>query len=174
MLSLLMLALVMCWSVAVMAQELPQEPVVTHMPDVFERLWSVYPNKTDRQGAVQAWNDLRLTEEELNKMRLEYPRWRFSSEWTRSRGKHVPPLSKWLGERMWERDPPPPAPPTLAELSSFLIQPLYLAPRLAYAAPIWLAGILAYPWDPDAGDRMLKAGAEPPWVWHEFLMRDDE
>ena len=96
-----------------------EEPTASHLPDVFGRLWKIYPNKSDRTAAIEAWNNLKVSDEELFKMRTAYPLWAFSSEWVKEKGRHVPPLATWLSERMWEKAPPPQAPPTIAELSSF-------------------------------------------------------
>lgn len=152
------------------AEEPPiTESTVSHRPDVFERLWKIYPNKSDKAGAIAAWDTLKVTEEELFKMRVAYPRWRFSSEWMKEEGRHVPPLAIWLGERMWEKEPPPQAPPTAAELSSFLIQPLYLAPRVAYAITGSLVGGLVYPFHQAAAGKVWDSSLNGPWVWHEFV-----
>lgn len=145
------------------------EPGADHLPKVFEKLWKVYPNKTDKEGAIEAWNRLKVSDEELKQMRLAYPQWRFSSQWTTEGGRHVPPLATFLSDRMWEKEPPPQAPPTVQELSSFLIQPLYLAPRLAYAISGAVVGALVYPWDATAGKKVWDSSLGAPWVWHEFI-----
>ena len=145
------------------------QPTVTHKADVFERLWNVYPNKSDRNGAIQAWNNLKVTDEELYKMRVAFPSWKFSSQWMEEEGKNVPPLATWLGDRMWEKQPPPQAPPTVSELSSFLIQPFYFVSRVVYAVGGTLVGGVMYPFDSAKADTVLNSSWRAPWVWHEFL-----
>jgi hypothetical protein len=158
------------WSQAAEAVDLPQ---VTHKADVFERLWRAYPNKANKAEAINAWNDLKISDEELDKMRLAYPSWRYSSEWIGHRGKRVPPLATWLNERMWEKEPPPQHPLTLAEGSSFLLQPFYFLPRVAYAITAPIAGGVVYLFDHDKGKQIVGSSVEAPWVWHEFI-GDDE
>lgn len=148
------------------------EPGVEHLPKVFGKLWKVYPNKTDREGAIEAWNRLKVTDEELKQMRIAYAQWKSSAEWTREKGAHVPPLSKWLTDRMWEQEAPPPAPPPplhVAEASSFLVQPLYLAPRLAFAISGTLVGGVVWPFDQAAAAKVWDASLRGPWVWHQFI-----
>lgn len=170
----LLIAVLVLWFPVVSVSAQPpdahsEEPTVSHKPDVFGRLWKIYPNKSDRTAAVEAWNNLKVSEEELFKMRTAYPHWEFSSEWMKEKGRNVPPLATWLGERMWEKDPPPQAPLTAAELSSFLIQPLYLAPRLAFAITGTMVGGLVYPFDQTVAGKILDTSLKAPWVWHEFL-----
>lgn len=145
---------------------------VTHKPEVFQRLWRVYPNKEDQEAAIQAWNELKVSDEELNQMRAAYPRWKFSDQWMREKGKHVPPLATWLNERLWEKEPPPPAPlPPLrvAELSSFLLQPMYLAPRLAFFISGTVIGGIIWPVNEAAANKVWDASIDAPWLWHEFI-----
>ena len=148
------------------------EPTVEHQAKVFERLWRVYPNKTDRLGAIAAWNNLKVSDDELYQMRLAYPRWRASEEWQKEQGKHVPPLAAWLGDRMWEKAPPPEAPLRGEEVSSFLFQPLYLAPRVAFAVTGTLIGGAMFPFDKAAAESVWDTSFNAPWVWHKFLMEE--
>lgn len=153
------------------------EPGVTHRSQVFERLWKVYPNKTDKEGAIEAWNRLQVSDEELKQMRIAYPQWKNSLEWTRDKGANVPPLSKWLGDRMWELEAPPPAPPPpihAAEVSSFVVQPIYLAPRLAYALSGTVVGAVVYPFNPSAAGKVWNSSLYAPWVWHELFAGEDD
>lgn len=170
---LLIAALVLCLPVVSASAQTPEvlstEPTVSHMPDVFGRLWKIYPNKSNRTGAIEAWNNLKVSEEELFKMRTAYPRWEFSTEWVKEKGRNVTPLAIWLSERMWEKEPPPQAPLTAAELSSFLIQPLYLAPRFALAITGTMVGGLVYPFDQTTAGKIWDTSLKAPWVWHEFL-----
>ena len=148
------------------------EPGAEHLPKVFEKLWKVYPNKTDKEAAMEAWNKLRVSDEELKQMRIVYPQWKNSSEWTREKGAHVPPLSKWLTDRMWEQEAPPPAPPPplhLAEASTFLVQPIYLAPRLAFAISGTIVGGVVWPFNQTAAASVWDASLNSPWVWHQFI-----
>jgi len=145
---------------------------VTHKTEVFQKLWRVYPNKEGQEAAIQAWNELQISEEELNEMRAAYPRWKFSDEWMREGGKHVPPLASWLNERMWKKEPPPPAPMPplrLAEASSILLQPLYLAPRLAFAISGTVIGGIIWPVNEAAANKVWDASVDAPWVWHQFV-----
>lgn len=148
------------------------EPTGDHLPKVFERLWKVYPNKTDKEGAREAWNRLRVSDEELTQMRIAFPQWRDSIEWKREKGAHVPPLSEWLNERMWEQEAPPPAPSPplhLAEVSTFLVQPIYLAPRLAFAISGTVVGGVVWPFSQTAAAKVWDASLNSPWVWHQFI-----
>ena len=170
----LLIAVLVLWLPVILASAQPPEPLsedptVSHKADVFGRLWNIYPNKSNRTGAVEAWNNLKVSDEELFKMRTAYPLWAFSSEWMKEKGRHVPPLAVWLSERIWEKEPPPQAPLTAAELSSFLIQPLYLAPRLAFAITGTMVGGLVYPFDQTTAGKVWDTSLKAPWVWHEFL-----
>jgi hypothetical protein len=171
---LLIVVLVLCLPVTSALAQTPEvlstEPTVSHLPDVFGRLWKIYPNKSDRTAAVEAWNNLQVSKEELFKMREAYPRWEFSSEWRKEKGRNVPPLATWLGERMWEKEPPPQAPLTAAEFSSLLFQPIYMAPRLAFAITGTMVGGLVYPFDQTAAGKIWDTSFNTPWVWHEFLV----
>jgi hypothetical protein len=173
---LLIAVLVLCLPVvsasAQTSEALSTEPTVSHLPDVFGRLWKIYPNKSDRPAAVEAWNNLKVSDEELFKMREAYPSWAMSSEWMNQKGRNVPPLATWLSERMWEKEPPPLAPPTAAEVSSFLVQPLYLAPRLAFAVTGTIVGGLVYPFDQTTAGKIWDTSLKTSWVWHEFLAGD--
>lgn len=170
---LLITVFIFCFSVVSASGQTPEgpseEPTASHLPDVFGRLWKIYPNKSDRTAAIEAWNNLKVSDEELFKMRTAYPLWAFSSEWVKEKGRNVPPLATWLSDRMWEKEPPPQAPPTIAELSSFLIQPLYLAPRLAFAITGTMVGGLVYPFDQATAGKVWDTSLKAPWVWHEFL-----
>lgn len=153
-----------------------EEPGVAHRPQVFEKLWKVYPNKSDKEGAIEAWNTLRVSDEELKQMRIAYPQWKNSLEWTREKRAHVPPLSKWLGDRMWEFETPPPAPAPpvhAAEVSSLVVQPIYLAPRLAYAISGTVVGVMVYPFNQAAAGKVWNSSFYAPWVWHELIAGDE-
>jgi hypothetical protein len=156
--------------VAAESTEATSEHTVTHKPRIFKRFWSAYPNKSDREGAIDAWNNAQLSDEDLVKMAQGFAVWKDSVEWRKQRGRNVPPMATWLNERMWEKEAPPQAPLTLAEVSSFLVQPLYLAPRLAYAIAGSVAGGLVYPLNQDAGKKILGSSLESTWVWHEFIL----
>jgi len=152
------------------------EPAVTHKPKVFHRLWKVYPNKEGKEAAIEAWNALQISDEDLDRMRAAYPRWKFSSEWAREKGKYVPPLAKWLNERIWEQEPPPPAPsPPLrvSEVSTFLVQPIYLGPRLAFAVSGAIVGGILYPFDQTSAKKVWTTSWEAPWIWHELIDPQD-
>jgi hypothetical protein len=181
-LSIVMSIFVIALSVPALAEEptttaASESLTVTHKPKVFERLWKVYPNKQDKAGAVKAWNDLHISDEDLDKMRAAYPRWKFSADWAREKGKHVPTLATFLNERMWEKEPPPPAPMPpirLAEISSFLLQPLYLAPRLAYAIAGSVVGGLIWPVSHPTAQKVWDSSLGAPWVWHDFIAPESE
>ena len=148
------------------------ETVVTHMPTVFERLWRVWPKKEDKEAAIQAWNALKISEEDLDRMRAAFPRWKFSEDWLKERGKYAPTLATWLNERMWEKVPPPPAPNPplrLAEVSDFLLQPLYLVPRFAFAVGGVIVGGIIWLNDEATAKKVWDASLDPPWVWHHFV-----
>ena len=154
------------------ADEESTEARVTHKPKVFERLWKVYPNKEGHSEAVQAWNELHVSDQELNAMRVAFPRWKFSEPWMKDKGKHVPPLATWLRDRMWEQEPPPPAPqPPVrwSEVSSFLLQPLYLVPRLALAVSGAAVGGVIWPFDSATAKKVWDFSFDSPWLWHEFV-----
>ena len=153
------------------------ELAVAHRPDTFKKLWKVWPNKKEKEAAIQAWNDLKVTDEELDRMRVAFPRWKFSEDWMKERGKYAPTLATWLNERMWEKEPPPPAPaPPLrvAEASSFLIQPIYLVPRLAFAVSGVIVAGVVWPFDHALGHKVWDTSIGAPWVWHELWEESEE
>jgi hypothetical protein len=154
---------------AEVGSDVSEMPTVTYKPKIFERLWKVYPNKEAKEAAIQSWNKLQVSDEELDSMRAAFPLWTSSEEWTKQKGRYVPPLTKWLDERMWEKEPPPEAPLRIAEVSSFLIQPIYLAPRLAFALGGAIIAGVVYPWDQTFGESIWETSIGAPWVWHEFL-----
>jgi hypothetical protein len=80
-------------------------------PERFNGLWAYYPRGEAKQKAIQAWDRLQPSDEEIDAMARALERQIRSPEW--QEGRYIPYLSTWLNQERWtdeERQPPPPGP----------------------------------------------------------------
>lgn len=90
-------------------------------PERFDRLWRYYPSGKAKQRAIEAWDKLRLSDEDIAAMGRALKDQMSSDLWQRGIG--IPYLSAYLNGRRWEDEDrplpeaaPPPAPRKEPEL----------------------------------------------------------
>ena len=71
-------------------------------PEMFARLWALYPRGEDKQAAMNEWDRLHADRELMNVMSAALKRQMASEEWRRGVG--IPYLCRWLSKRRWEDD----------------------------------------------------------------------
>lgn len=84
-------------------QNPPKAPQgATWEPEMFERLWMLYPKKRDKAKAITEWNRLKADRKLMGKMSAALKTQMASEEWQRDNGRAVPYLCRWLSHRRWE------------------------------------------------------------------------
>lgn len=83
---------------------------------LFERFWSAYPRKQNKERARRAWKKLNPDIELCRTMSAALERDKQSEQWGKDGGEYIPHPSSWLNGRRWEdehgtavsdREPPP-------------------------------------------------------------------
>ncbi len=69
-------------------------------PEMFSRLWALYPRGEDKQAAMDEWDRLHADRELMTIMSAALKRQMASEEWRRGVG--IPYLCRWLSKRRWE------------------------------------------------------------------------
>lgn len=69
---------------------------------LFDRFWSVYPRHVNKQGAMKAFDKLKVDEELLEKMITAVERQKKSEQWSRDNGQYIPHPATWLNQHRWE------------------------------------------------------------------------
>ena len=70
--------------------------------DMFERFWSAYPRKRNKERARRAWRKLAPDLETCRAMSDALERDKRSRQWTKDNGEYIPHASTWLNNRPWE------------------------------------------------------------------------
>jgi len=68
----------------------------------FERYWSLWPRKEDKQNARRVWAKLSPSEEVLNKILAAVAVRADTIDWQKEKGKWIPLPTTWLNGRRWE------------------------------------------------------------------------
>ena len=68
----------------------------------FDSFWKLYPNKTGKKPAQQAWTKLKPEGELLNMIMSALALQRSSHDWTKDGGQYVPHARTWLNQNRWE------------------------------------------------------------------------
>lgn len=84
----------------------------------FERFWSAYPRKAAKQQAFKAWEKLAPDEGLSERIFAALELQKKSDAWTRDGGRYIVYPSKWLDNRRWEDELPPPDPSANAPVPS--------------------------------------------------------
>ena len=90
----------------------PNDMKAIWKPEVFERLWKVWPNQEARDNAIREWDEQAATDDDITAMQRVFPHWKSSDRWNKENGKYVMTLARWLNEHRWKEPPPPPPPST--------------------------------------------------------------
>ena len=69
---------------------------------LFERFWSAYPRKQNKERARRAWKKLNPDVELCRIMSAALERDKQSDQWRRDGGEYIPHPSSWLNGRRWE------------------------------------------------------------------------
>ncbi len=83
----------------------PISPKGTETAMLFDRFWSAYPKKKDKQDAMKAWRKLAPDMDLCRKMSAALAQQKTTDEWTRERGRYIPYPASWLNGRRWEDEP---------------------------------------------------------------------
>ena len=73
-----------------------------HDPDMFARFWKAYPRGEDKQGAMNAWDELKPDRKTMLTMGKALNIMKRSEEWQRGIG--IPYAVRWLKRREWENE----------------------------------------------------------------------
>lgn len=71
-----------------------------YLPDLFVRFWALYPRGEDKQGAMDAWDELKPDEATIAAMSAGLHRALATEEWQRGIG--IPYAVRWIRRRRWE------------------------------------------------------------------------
>lgn len=77
----------------------------THM-EGWERFWKAYPRKIAKPAALRAWNALRLTDGDVDKVLAGLDEWKASDQWERDGGRYIPHPATFLNQHRWEDEVP--------------------------------------------------------------------
>ena len=78
--------------------------------DLFERFWTAYPRKQNKERARRAWKKLHPDLELCRIMSAALERDKRSEQWRRDNGDFIPHPASWLNGRRWEDEPAEAAP----------------------------------------------------------------
>ena len=74
--------------------------------DRFSEFWQMYPRKTAKKKALQAWDKLKLTEELFTTIMSKLELFIKSEQWTKDNGQFIPYPATWLNGSRWEDELP--------------------------------------------------------------------
>lgn len=72
----------------------------------FDRFWAVYPRRTAKARALDAWRKLDVTPELLDTILRAVEIQRNSNQWIRDQGRYIPYPATWLNGHRWEDELP--------------------------------------------------------------------
>lgn len=72
----------------------------------FDRFWTAYPRKENKQKALAAFLKLHPDETTLAAMLAAIERQKASDQWQEDGGRYIPHPTTWLNGRRWEDEPP--------------------------------------------------------------------
>ena len=68
----------------------------------FEKFWSEYPRRVNKQAARKAFDKLKPTDELLATMTAAIAKQKLSDQWTKDGGQFIPHPATWLNGKRWE------------------------------------------------------------------------
>jgi hypothetical protein len=71
----------------------------------FLEAWKIYPRKSDKALAWQAWQKLNPTNGTREKIQAEILRQSKTPDWIKENGQFIPYFATWLNHRRWEDEP---------------------------------------------------------------------
>lgn len=84
-------------------EEDKQHPL--HEKEYFYEFWASYPVKIGQDKAAQAWDLLKLPEQEIWKLMDGLTLWKNSLRWAEKGGKFIPRAARWLAEKHYLEPP---------------------------------------------------------------------
>lgn len=76
-----------------------------HEKALFDDFWASYPVKIGRDKAAQAWDWLKLPEQEIWELMDGLTLWKNSLRWAEKGGKFIPRAARWLAEKHYLEPP---------------------------------------------------------------------
>ncbi|HAN21596.1 MAG: hypothetical protein A2Y15_05965 [Clostridiales bacterium GWF2_36_10] len=70
----------------------------------FNIFWNAYPKKKSKGSAEKAWNQLKPTQELLEKMLKTIEKAKEAEQWQKDGGQFIPYPASWLRAKGWEDD----------------------------------------------------------------------
>ena len=70
--------------------------------DSFEKFWSVYPKKANKEAAIKAWSRLSPDETLTEQILKAVEKQKKSKQWTDDSGQFIPYPATWLSQGRWE------------------------------------------------------------------------
>ena len=97
-------------SVSVSVSESPSEPAagVGAMERAFEAFWAEYPNRSKRHDSRNVWMRLKPDEALQARIIAGVRAAKSSQQWQKEGGRYIPSAERYLRERRWEDELPPP------------------------------------------------------------------
>lgn len=89
----------------------PKKPCLIEYSGDFLELWKVYPKKTAKGKAFDAWCKIRPDAELLEKMLAAVEQQKQSTQWQEKKGRFIPNPATWLNQERWDDElqrPPEP------------------------------------------------------------------
>lgn len=83
---------------------IPPQPPTGGAPG-FDEVFAEYPRQTERDRALQEWQQLQPSAELAGQMVQAIRAWRLDPSWQREGGRFVPRLWRWLRDKRWEDVP---------------------------------------------------------------------
>lgn len=68
----------------------------------FDRFWSVYPKKINKESARKAWVKIKDTDDLIETMIQALEKAKASRDWQKEQGKFIPHPATWLNNKRWE------------------------------------------------------------------------
>lgn len=76
-----------------------------HERELFYDFWASYPVKIGQDMAAQAWDGLKLSQEEIWQLMDGLTLWKNSLRWAEKGGKFIPRAARWLSEKHYLEPP---------------------------------------------------------------------
>lgn len=80
------------------------DPELKHVH--FDKFWSRYPKKRNKQAAIKAWNKLKVDSPLFEQIKTALTWQKNSPDWMKKDGQYIPYASTYLNNRRWEDEQP--------------------------------------------------------------------
>jgi len=125
----------------------------------FERFWGLYPRKTGKPAAQNAWDTLGVTNDLIERICSAVKARRSGEQWRREQGRYIPKPANWLRDQGWldgaatVQSSSPHACATCGGPATATVNSVWYCPRCNPLQPLCACGEWAVKWDRKTNQR---------------------